>query len=373
MNKSYFYLFTLLILTTTSTVNSATFCATTSAELQQALSTAASNNQADIIKIRVGDYIVPSGGFKYQGADEDHGLEISGGWTLYFGNLCGLQFSYPLETILDGDASARVLLLYAGTTTGDFKVSNLTFFNGYADNPWAGGLRFLSLGNFSGNFLLERSAFFNNEANWASALLVEGGVSNSSKVTIRNNFFINNHVEGGVGNHHTVRIEQGDGRGIYFTNNTLILNTAVSGFGDLSISLSGSAKAFVANNIFWDNDNNDLEFITTANTTGVIYSYNNNIGTQYGAADHSANNISIPPLFEISKSIYIPIPAANSQMIDVGRHPPNILPFPVPFTQAWLLGETDFQGNPRVQGAKVDMGAYEAPPPADLIFANGFE
>jgi len=81
MNKLYFYLFTLLILSATSTVYSATFCVSTSAGLQQALNTADSSNQADIIKMRTGTYMATPGGFHYYRSNENHGLEISGGWA----------------------------------------------------------------------------------------------------------------------------------------------------------------------------------------------------------------------------------------------------------------------------------------------------
>jgi len=368
MNKLYFYLFTLLLLTITSAVNSATFCVTTSAALQQAFDTAAGNNQADIIKIKIGDYIAPSGGFQYQGANENHGLEISGGWTPFFGNPCAFQLNTtsPLETILDGNSLARVLLIYAGATTDNFKVSGLTFINGFADNQYSGGLRFLSLGNFSGNFLLERSAFINNEATRASALLVDGGINNNSKLTIANNLFIGNH-----GEYITVYIQPNDSWGVYFTNNTLMSNTVTGNSnGGLSIPITGSASAYVANNIISNNSGFDAVLSINVSASGETYLYNNNIGTQFGTISQSANNISIPPLFEeATPSSFTYIPATNSQMIDTGIHPQPPTPLPPTFFDAWALGETDFQGNPRVQGAKVDMGAFET----ELIFANGFE
>jgi len=370
MNKLYFYLFTLLALTTTSTVYSATFCATTSAELQQALDTAAGNNQADIIKIKTGDYIIPPGGFEYEGVNEDHGLEISGGWTPSPLDPCTFHFNNTsvLDTVLDGDSLARVLFIHSGATSDNFKVSNLTFIDGTAENPNAGGLQFLPHGNFSGDFLLERSAFVNNQSNSASALLVLAGINNS-KVIIRNNLFFSNN---NLNNNYAVVLRNNTGLGIYFTNNTVISNTATAtNRGGLGVLLYGSADAYVANNILWNNDTIDMQISDFDNATGTVYAFNNNIGTQQiGAAFQSANNISIPPLFEDGFLAYIP--TADSQMLDVGIHPPQI-PSPPNFLNAWQLGEIDFLGNPRVQGIKVDMGAFEAPPRPDLIFVDGFE
>ena len=55
---------------------------TTSAELQNALTVAATNNKVDVIKIETGTYDVPAGGFVFDAsvAGGDHlGLTLSGG------------------------------------------------------------------------------------------------------------------------------------------------------------------------------------------------------------------------------------------------------------------------------------------------------
>jgi len=378
MNKLYFYLFSLLILSATSTVNSATFCVGTSAELTQALNTADGNNQADIIKIKTGTYMAPPGGFHYYGSSENHGLEISGGWTF---STCSSNLNHtPFETVLDGDSLTRILYIRAGATTDNFKVSNLAFINGLGDDSssapfnYAGGLWMRHYGNFSGDFILERCAFINNEAEYASALIIENGINSSSRTTVRNNLFIGNHAAGtDIYGQNTVSLKQDKGLGVYFTNNTVISNTATitTNVAGLLIQVLQNANAYVANNILWDNDGSDVRFIDAGDAT--IYSYNNNIGHQTGTVNFSANNISIPPLFEeVPLFSFNRIPAADSQMVDVGVHPPFAPPV-VLFLNDWQLSKTDFLGNPRVQGIKVDMGAFEATPPPDLIFANGFE
>ena len=56
-----------------------------------------------------------------------------------------------------------------------------------------------------------------------------------------------------------------------------------------------------------------------------------------------------------------PDSAAPSHPMDPNEHPT--------FDNLWTLGEFDVKGEPRVQGNRVDMGAFET---SDVIFQNSF-
>ena len=335
----------------------AEFCATTSQELQSALDTARDNGQNDFIRIATGSY---EGGFSYGGA-EDFDLTIMGGFTEFFGNPCGQRTGGPFETILDGDTMDQVFLLQAFGDS-DIKISYLTFINGIADR--GAGLEVRTFENFVGDVLVEYTAFINNEGNFSSALTMSRG----RKLTVRNSVFVANESTVGTG---TVNMISNDRLGVYFNNNTMINNT-MSGTGNAShaglrVFTSGSSKIFVANNLMQGNEGADVRVSSGGDTS---YFYNNNVGSIIGAFDVVDRNISSAPIFEGGFFNYTP--ALESGEVNKGRRSPTIVPIPIPFEFNWSIGSTDFNGNPRVQDGRVDIGAFEAVPEIP-IFENGFD
>lgn len=346
---------------------SATFCVSTSNELQNALTTAQGNGSSDYIYIKEGSYNVPNTGFRYW-SNENYDLEISGGWSSFFDNPCGLQSNDPYNTTLDGGGSndgENLPILYifgfTGITTADVTIKNILFINGYSGI--SGGISItMNFSEYSGHVKIENNAFIGNESpNYNSAVHAEGG-----KITFKNNLVAGNHVN--ISN--SVLLESFNATGIYVTNNTIIGNTSnsVSGFslGGLSLKVTGTSQALIANNIFYNNDIRDLEL----EGDGYKYSYNNNIvGFQTGTADEEYMNFSSVPVFESGILNYTP--ALSSDLINSGFQPIFLLP-PVPFVYNWSLSSTDLAGNIRVQDNTVDVGAYEATAETP-IFANGFE
>ena len=99
-------------------VFAADFCVGTSAELNTALATAASNGQDDIIKIQKGTYI---GNFIYSATTENFGLTLEGGHS----EGCTLWTLDATNTILDAQVSGAVLVLNAPNIGANFSVSGL--------------------------------------------------------------------------------------------------------------------------------------------------------------------------------------------------------------------------------------------------------
>ncbi len=358
-----YHLLTVLIVLSVQPIHAAEFCVTSSAGLQTALNSAASNSQHDVIKIAEGSYTTPGAEFSYYGVNS-WDLEISGGWSEFFGNPCGQQLSgNAFATTLDGNTSNRVLRIRAHGTA-DIKISGLMIANGLVGNTFRGGGLYVysSQNDHLGNITIEKTAYLNNEAEFGGAISLSGG----HRVILRNNLFAANHSLSG----HTVSIVQNNSYGVYFTNNTMILNDTDSGTlsSGLRLYISGSSQSLIANNILYDNENFDL----TLAGSGNHHVYNNNIGVQNGVAPWAAiNNFSLPNRFD--SGILNFTPSNTSPLVNNGTHPCSVCPIPVPFDDAWGLGLTDMEGDTRVLVNRVDIGAFESPYERDLIFWNGVD
>ncbi len=361
MRKHLLITITLLLITTVGW--SATFCVSDSTELQSALTTAQDNLAHDVIKIKEGNYVTPGSEFYYY-EDDGFDLQISGGWSEFFGNPCGQQTSQSaFNTVLDGNSQNRVLRLRK-TGSANISVSNLTIINGLVDDPQrGGGIHFYDYNNAStGTLVINNTFFINNEAKFEGAISASG----AEKITLKNNLFVGNHSLAG----NTVSIVQNDGYGVYATNNTFVSNTTDASLklAGLRVFVSGTSRALVANNLLWGNDNHDLEF----GGSGDHYLHNNDIGSRTGVQPFSdINNFSLPPRF--ASGILNFTPSEISPLVNKGRHPCTICPIPVPFSQAWGLGSTDTNGNTRIQHNQVDIGAFESAHEPDLIYMNGLE
>jgi hypothetical protein len=117
-----------------------------------------------------------------------------------------------------------------------------------------------------------------------------------------------------------------------------------------------SVHTNLANNIFWNNGVADL-YIANASHPTLL---NNDIGIEGGTLPSaaSANNVSIDPLF-VSSALRNYRLRATSPARDVGDNSP-------PGT----VRNYDLDGTVRIDGAKVDMGAYEF---HNMIFDDGFD
>ncbi len=341
-------------------------CVTSAVGLEFALAAAEQNGQSDVIKVAQGVYDAPLLGFSYF-SSENFDLSISGGWTELSGDPCGQQPSgNAFNTILNGNNDTRVLLIAAGDTS-NISVSHLFFANGFMPVGFhASGLLVTQNIDHSGQIIIENNAFINNQADNASALRVWNG----EWLIVRNNLFTGNKNING----YTVDIFQTDAEGVYFTNNTVYQNSqdlftnqyqGELGSG-LKLHVNSTSRAFVANNLFWDNDINDLHMIGS----GFKYLKNNDVGVQLGGADVSPNNISIEPMLEVGLFNYSP--AAGSALINAGIEPLLVVPQPPAFDQNWDLGLYDLVGNDRVQMGGVDIGAVESNQ-LDVIFVEGFD
>ncbi len=348
----------------------AVYCAIDSAQIQFFMNIAETNGEADVIRIPTGSYdILAGGGFTYDAlapvGGDDHDITISGGWTPFLDNPCGLQLSpSAFSTVLDGNDNDRVLTIRVRDNS-DIRVEYLSLINGSKDptaNGRGGGLLAGGSSGYTGQITIENNVFIGNEAEFDGALHLDTG----DVVRVVNNLFLINHATGNVG---VTSLISNEGTGTYFINNTVVLNTtdsvSANATGGVYTFVNGPTQSFIANNILWSNDDLDLR-ISAANT---VYLYNNDIEDQQGVAAVEAMNVSVPPQF--AEGLLNFNLAEDSPLRDAGRNPPTIFIPPVPFQNRWSLPDNDLSGDNRMQGIRVDIGALEALP--TYLFDDGFE
>lgn len=345
---------------------SGNFCVESSVSLASVLQFVGLNNEHDHVMITEGTYPVPndpSGRFQttiIDGMD----VTISGGWSEFFGNPCGQQTPGGWTTEIDGHNDERGLIIEVGGPS-TVTVSNLSFWNGWGIGLGHSGGAILALttNTHTGQLILENNLFINNRANLASALHVD----DVNHLVVRNNYFtMNRSNQGGP----TVLIKQNMSYGTHFTNNTLIENTSINVTNDTVngavFEIQSPAQLFVANNMFWDHPEADVKLDGDGTTWFLYNNYLNLVGT----FDHGNGNLSVPPGFE--PDVFAFRPSRNSPLVNAGLNPPPFIPVPTPFNLDWNPGSSDFNGNPRIQNDRIDIGAHESPH-WPVIFYSGFE
>ena len=348
--------FAVLMLGTSMHVRAAVFCVKTAAELTGYLGQAQSNNQNNTIKIVAGT-ITPSAGFAYSMTNAFN-LDIEGGWS----DVCSTQKPSAALTIFDGTSANAVTALGLATYgSGNITVRYLTFQH-YHTIANAVSMH----ASQTGDLRLENCLFIHNTTAFTgnpSNLVTMGNSGGSGSVYFLDNAAIDNTVSDAAPG--TIVSLKGGGSAaatcnLCANNNTVSGNALSSGSSGAvlieGIEVTGSLiRANLANNIFWGNRGTDL-YINYSTTVLVA----NDIGTEDGTSEAagSAGNISTDPLFVDSASGNYRL-HAGSPASDVGENlPPG------------TVRSYDLDGSARIDGAIVDLGAYEF---HDMIFDDGFD
>ena len=124
-------MFAVIMLSGTGWAQAAVHCVSTTNDLRNALSLAATNAQEDTIKIVQGTY---EGSFVYTSA-EAYAVTVQGGYTAG----CAGRVVNPLNTVIDANGVGAVLVL-RGTGMTSFNVDGLLLRDGKAGNGYGGGL-----------------------------------------------------------------------------------------------------------------------------------------------------------------------------------------------------------------------------------------
>lgn len=345
-------------------VAAATFCATSSSELQAALNTAASNGEHDTIRIRRGTFLAPSGpvGFNYF-SSENFSLTIEGGWFGVTAGSCSIRVDDAEGTILDGQGLRSVMRLLGNVNSGaSFTVRNLTIRNGHGTS---GGTDFggLQVGGLPllGDITIDRVIFRGNHSD-----SLGGGLRAQSLGVVR---VINSLFDANSCNAYYCAADvfasapsgsAGQPR-LLFLGNTVV-RTACSGpncgLGQVNIQAGSDfpTQFLVGNSVFALNAGVDLSF---AANTGTLR--NSRWDTRLGTPQSLLSNLdpgTPPGFFDAALGDFRLRP--DSPLVDAGFLFPQ-------------LPEFDLDGADRLAGPFVDIGAYELQPDPNAVFRSGFE
>lgn len=346
------------LLLSTGASNAATFCVDSTLELQNALQTAGSNGEGDIIRIEQGTYAAAANpvAFAYS-TNESFPLSIAGGYLFSSGTPCGAQGLRPETTVLSGSGVRRVIqLIGASGTNGNLRISNLTIANGFSTTSGAGAL--LGGGGFAGNVSISRVIFERNITNMIGGGL-SVGVDDGGSLELINNLFLLNRC--GVTNcaiSATVNSVNPVPFRALIGNNTIVFNQCTTGFvcNSTGLRYGGSARVAIYNNAFAGNSEGDLRLDGAGG--GLAELYHNNLVTLTGIA----------PAFQSGNIAF-----ANPQFVDTLNDDFRIRytsPLRNAGTDLFFALPTDLLNRPRVREGVIDIGAYEND---EALFADQFE
>jgi len=338
----------------------ADFCADTSAELQQALSTAQSNGEADTIKIETGTYSLPGGAIAFEYlSGQGFALSIEGGYS--GGPMCGRKRNVASLTVLSGGGAQQVLRLRAWGD-GAISVKNLSIRDG--DSASDGGGLYIGdpgsmfMAGYEGDVTVERVIFeFNLSGASGGALYI---ATNAGLVRVNGSLFTFNQC---AGDYCALLVESPNAPlalpvQVYLGGNTLAANRCTI---NAPVSCNMEAAGFegrqhvrLYHNLFAFQIGYDL-YANDPNTE--IDLYYNNIDQVFGILDEAVGNMNIDdPLFidVLGDDFHL---QSTSPMLNHGNAP-------LPATSI------DLDGRTRIIGGAPDLGAYEFNP---ALFDDGFE
>ena len=371
-----------------TTAHSTEYCVSTAEQLTSALAAIeASPDEQHVVKIHTGTYLAPAGGW-HVNVRPNGNIRVAGGYDGDNGSCPSQVLPDPGLTRLDGHQAERPLTILTELRPdqdfgigGQITVSGLTFENGVGAS--AGGLKISDSGPiFNGSILVERSIFRNNVGTMYAEDDSAGGLvaatdgpdfSGNAFLIVRDNLFSGNRAPDGAAatlfSNNTIDVADNT-----FTGNQssgvrqglpiLIPHNAVTTF-----TLSG---VVYTNNIFWNNNPDNIDGTFDLRADNPIRAslaadlFNNDLQAVSGQPATSSGNVAVDPVFVDAAQEDFHL-AGNSPMINAGKEQPE-----GGFAIIGLNGfatAVDVEGSFRVQGANIDIGAYES----DSLFQAGFD
>ncbi len=351
-----------MLLCTGMRAEAATFCVGTSSELQNALTTAGANGQADDIRILVSlgmpsTAASPSATYALTISD-GRDVQITGGWT----NLGCTAFtpkSWQTQLVPLGNRTVLSVVTAAGQSPRPklrlrrFMLSNL-------DLPRTGVAACAA--DLTGGMDVDIDSLMVRDLNCNGSGL--SFALAAGELRIVNSVFADNELGGPLINGYTFAgLRAGS---VLLGNNTIVYNRVNVGTNLERLLLREDAVASVENNLIWGNE-------LPAPAPGVpprpmdlsLYAApgsfrNNRLQADFlvGAFTHAGSDNSSGDPRVIEWGIHL-IPRADSPLRNGGAA-----------LTSWMPSSFDAQGEPRQQEGRLDIGAYEFQPP---LFANGFE
>ncbi|MBA8886704.1 hypothetical protein FHW12_000895 [Dokdonella fugitiva] len=324
-------------------------CVGNASQLQGAFTAAATNGEADFVKLRSG-VITPATTLAYRsnvaGADQLP-LIVDGGYN----SDCSARTG---ETFIDGDGALRPFLFEFGGA--DFAViQHLTVMRGF-------GGEFVSAGGNMAVYLYDQGGGADVRIEAVRFLLGHSEISAGALAvngwgtfTLRNSLFNGNEAPGMAALSINLTGEA------HVVNNTIAHNVRLGGQGGAAVysnPVTAASHAEFANNIIWDNDNVAFDLYMLNGDRHALL--DNDIGSHTSLPpQNETGELSIDPEFGDCGALCVDLPlSAGSPLTNQGENDPTA-----------GIGAEDLLGRPRVAAQRVDIGAYEL----DRLFDDGFD
>jgi hypothetical protein len=321
----------------------AVFCVNSVSSLQSALTTAAGNGQGDTINVVAGTYALTTP--LTANVSDGLSLGIVGSWNAG----CGVRGTGA--TVLDGQQQTAVIDISAqGSSAPGLGIAFLTITGGYQDlngsHAGAGAALYTA-----GPVNVENCTFYANRHDGSFGGGLHAYAGPGSTLTVRNNVFLAN-VSSGA----SAASLYANGGPAHVYGNTLVFNQLTGASVVGGILAAGPGAYLFANNLFWLNTGGDL-FNAAGLGNGSLALYNNDIGSLLGSTTATGSgNFNRDPQF--APGFLNLRLSSSSPLINAGT-----------LAATGGIGDYDVSGAQRLQGAGVDIGAYES----DVLLFNGFE
>lgn len=345
----------------------ATFCVGSADALTAALAAAEANGEDNDIRLRAGAYEAPDAGFHIDLFEGHHSLSVAGGFT---DENCTERTHAASATVLDGRNAVRPLTIETSRGSGiadpehSITVAGLTFQHG--SDALVGALKISDSGPIYGGIItVEGNAFLDNGATMG---VLEGGpallaatdgpdFAGGMGLFVRNNLFARN-----AGPTAPAAFVYSNNR-IAVSNNTFVGNVSTDTTLEERVTFASFTFSGIdfSNNVFRDNNPDGTPATFDLHATDVTDLVDNALVATTGTPHSESGTIDADPrLVDAANGDYRL--AADSPLIDAGTDTP-----------AGGAAAFDLDGLARIEGAHIDIGAYEVPVSAEQIFADGFD